>query len=124
MLADYLVKTGEDHTNICFDCRRACGGCSWSAADPETGKPLFRPVPGWTAERSFLRLNRKSGGGYVFGKTWHITACPLFFPDLPRRDWLAYRRKLEGPAGSAGGANAGPAAEVETERLRRKQEEI
>ena len=67
MLADYLVKTGEDHTNICFDCRRACGGCSWSAADPETGKPLFRPVPGWTAERSFLRLNRKSGGGYVFG---------------------------------------------------------
>lgn len=59
-LEDYLVPYWS-HANICFDCQRACGGCSWSACHPVTGKPLFLPVPGWTAEPS--RLYSAGGGG-------------------------------------------------------------
>lgn len=50
-LEEYLVPYGA-RTNICFDCQRACGGCSWSACHTVTGKPLFLPVPGWTAKPS------------------------------------------------------------------------
>lgn len=58
-LEEYLVPYWS-RTNICFDGQRACGGCSWSACDPVTEKPLFRPVPGWTAEPSMLY---PAGGG-------------------------------------------------------------
>ena len=70
---------GNNHTNICFDCKRACGGCSWSENDPVTGKIRFEPVPGWTAERVPINLS----WGIDF--TYHITACPLFEPDEPRK---------------------------------------
>lgn len=59
--------------NICFDCDNACGDCSWSEMNLETGKPRFEPVPGWTAEKVTLNLGK---GRTDF--TYHITACPLF----------------------------------------------
>lgn len=59
--------------NICFDCDNACGDCSWSAVDPDTGKLRFEPVPGWTATP--VKLNM--GKGRIHD-TYHITACPQF----------------------------------------------
>ena len=87
--------------NICFDCKKACGQCSWSAADPLTGELLFKPVPGWTAEE--VEQNRKYRNKYP-STTYHITACPLFEPDEKRKGltkgektaWLEGMRRVYG----------------------------
>lgn len=72
----------EEKANICFDCRRACGGCSWSSYDPKTGEIRFQPVSGWVAVRTVILNSNRNGKVYL--KTWHVTACPLFEPDPPR----------------------------------------
>ena len=59
-------------SNICWDCQRACGGCSWSED--------FIPVPGWTAEPSIIK---QSPGVDIH--SYHIAACPLFVPDEVRK---------------------------------------
>lgn len=60
--------------NICADCDNACGGCSWSAKDPENNKIRYEPIPGWTAEPSVL-----PGDGWSKEvHTFHVTACPQF----------------------------------------------
>lgn len=66
--------------NICAECQKACGGCSWSAAD-ENGNLLFKPVPGWTAEPVQLGIGYNKKRERVFTDTYHITACPEFVPD-------------------------------------------
>ena len=69
-------------TNICFDCKNACGKCPWSAFDPKTGTVAFKPVPGWTAEEVEQIPNYR----YKYSSTtYHITACPLFERDEPRK---------------------------------------
>lgn len=73
-LADYLVPV-EDKANICFDCKKACGGCSWSAADPVTDEIRFEPVKGWTAEKTAQLINR------TWKETYRVKACPLFERD-------------------------------------------
>ena len=37
----------ENRANICFDCKKACGGCSWSKN--------FTPVKGWLANKTKIR---------------------------------------------------------------------
>lgn len=77
-LADYLVPI-VSRTNICVDCKKACGGCSWSEIDPATEKPKFEPIPGWTAEKVWLNVG--TSGSYNrkrIVQTYHITACPEF----------------------------------------------
>jgi hypothetical protein len=67
-LSEFVVPY-ESKANICFDCDKACGGCSWSRN--------FEPVPGWTAEKIMLNVgavkNQKR-----FLQTYHITACPEY----------------------------------------------
>ena len=58
---------------ICWECENACGGCEWSEIDPETRKPRFAPVPGWTAEACVLRM-----GGQRQVTSYHVEACPKF----------------------------------------------
>ena len=69
--------------NICFDCENATGGCSWSALDPVTGKPQFKPVPGWTATPAVLQA--KNGSYQYKWDTYSITACPQFVPTPERK---------------------------------------
>lgn len=83
-IEQYLVPVTGRKTNICFDCRRACGGCSWSELDPDTGKPRFQPVPGWTAKPVRLNIGTTTCGR-VMVDTYHITACPLFSDDTVGR---------------------------------------
>ena len=99
-LEDYLVPR-QSRTNICFDCQKACGDCSWSEIDPATKHPRFEPVPGWTAEKVLLRIDHGHGGFGV--ETYHITACPQFVPDEPREtsrlelsdlDWVRILRQM------------------------------
>ena len=70
--------------NICFDCQKACGDCSWSATDPNTGKPQFEPVEGWTATPVVIWTeHNKCGDRPIEG--YHITAYPEFVRDDPRK---------------------------------------
>lgn len=77
-LSNYFVPNGKN-TNICFDCRKACGDCSWSEIDPETKKPRFEPVPGWTAKKTMVKSRTGKKSDWL--ETYHITACPEFVPD-------------------------------------------
>lgn len=72
-------KARAGMANICFDCQKACGGCSWSEINPDTGKPRFQPVEGWTAKPTVVQVEcgRKIEG-------YHITACPEFVQDEKR----------------------------------------
>lgn len=74
----------QGNTNICFDCQKACGGCSWSAIDPVTLKPKFEPVPGWTAKKVTLKTGHSHCKDW-YVKTYHITDCPEFVPDVKRK---------------------------------------
>lgn len=53
--AEYLKGVNcNGHTNICIDCKKACGDCSWSEWDVEKGGTAFKPVPGWKLEEYVL----------------------------------------------------------------------
>lgn len=71
----------HNRANICIDCKKACGGCSWSEVNPDTGKIRFEPVPGWTAEEVPLMLLQSGNGYKKIETTYKITACPEFDPD-------------------------------------------
>lgn len=84
--------------NICFDCENAMGGCSWSALDPVTGKPQFKPVPGWTATPAVLQA--KNGSYQYKWDTYSITACPQFVPTPERKvppDYISEPEKKPEP---------------------------
>lgn len=57
------------HT-LCWDCRKACGECSWSRCLE------CSPVPGWTAIETKLRLNTD-----VYIQSYIVIACPEFERD-------------------------------------------
>ena len=83
MERDYTTRK-EHHTNICISCKKACGGCSWTAVDPITDKLKFEPVPGWTAKEVSLNIGKNKHGKRSFVSTYWITACPLFEADERR----------------------------------------
>ena len=72
-------------TNICFDCAKAIGRCSWAKS--------FQPVEGWTAEESIVPSNY-TGSGY------HVKACPEY-----EQDTRGKNRKRKRP----------PASEMDTD---------
>lgn len=65
-------KPTNGKPNICFDCQNAVCGCSWSRD--------FTPVPGWTAEKTYVMQCYVPGYESQI-ETYHITACPQFVPD-------------------------------------------
>ena len=72
---DYeIIQSGwyGSGTNICFDCEKACGGCSWSEVDPETKKVRFQPIPGCKIQKR----SRKYNGKWMIVD--QIVECPLF----------------------------------------------
>lgn len=83
-MATKISLLERTQANICFSCRKACGRCSWSGIDPVTKKPRFEPVPGWTAKKVFVKSWSK-GHKLEYVETYHITACPEFEPDRPRK---------------------------------------
>lgn len=64
---------------LCWDCAKACGGCSWSDWQEHT------PVPGWVAEPTMLRMNNDT-----YTRSYIVDSCPEFVRDPPaakeRRD--------------------------------------
>lgn len=78
-LADCLkTTTGQ----LCWDCANAYGGCPWTAIDPKTHRPMFRPVPGWDATPT-VHIAKQSKYGNT--ESYRIRGCPLFVREV-RRD--------------------------------------
>ncbi len=54
-------------TQLCWECKRATGGCRWSAD--------LKPVKGWDAEKVII----KDFEGDI--ESYKVKACPLFIPE-------------------------------------------
>ena len=71
----YPGKTlpGERMT-LCWFCAKATGSCSWSRA--------FRPVPGWDAEPTKIKLQKDyKTGRFMEDRSYYVKACPEFERD-------------------------------------------
>ena len=77
---------------LCWSCRNACGGCSWSRYK------VWQPVPGWTAIETEFGGQKMINGKVrrVPIKSYIVLDCPEFIPDknndkevieLPRMKW-------------------------------------
>lgn len=64
-------------TNICVECAKACGGCSWTAVADDGVTLLWKPVEGWTATPVRIDV-RVEYGRLRYTDTYHITDCPEF----------------------------------------------
>ncbi len=63
------VPITERGTQLCWDCKNALGGCSWSNG-------TFTPIEGWTATPSEIPMSLKYAT-----KTYAIRECPQFVHD-------------------------------------------
>lgn len=54
---------------LCWDCKKACGGCAWSRN--------LTPVKGWVAEPTTIRFKGKNGVEHITD-TYKIFECPEF----------------------------------------------
>ena len=75
---------------LCWECGRACGGCSWSMSgtlEGETRTP--RLVDGWKARRADVRMQSTVNGVANQRRmivSYIVEACPLFVPDRRAAD--------------------------------------
>ena len=76
VLADCLTTTTGQ---LCWDCANAYGGCPWTAIDPKTHRPMFRPVPGWDATPT-VHITKHSKYGNT--ESYRIRGCPLFVREV------------------------------------------
>ena len=72
--------------SLCFDCKNALGGCTWSAWDFRNCVPLFLPVDGWDA----VTVRRSYSNGHRKSTTYHVLSCPQYTKD-PDRDLGLYK---------------------------------
>ena len=93
------LKGSKNVANICIDCKKSAGLCSWSAVDRKTGELKFEPVPGWTAEKVKLRIQGDKNGNVRYADTYSIKACPLFEKDERKPgevgDWVKLLKRGE-----------------------------
>ncbi len=45
---------------LCWTCKNACGGCSWSGRDSETHELRFEPVKGWKAKKTKILMHSQN----------------------------------------------------------------
>jgi hypothetical protein len=68
---EYVTKDSQ----LCWDCNKACGGCSWSRD--------FIPVPGWKAVPTKILQCSQNGSGKARRyccDSYEIYECPEFEP--------------------------------------------
>lgn len=72
---DVIIKGEKNHVTkqciqsmqLCWDCKKAINGCNWSRCG--------RPVDGWTAEPTFVKLSTQQKV-----PSYKIMKCPEFEP--------------------------------------------
>lgn len=61
-----MRKKREDESGqLCWNCKKACGGCSWSSS--------FTPIPGWEATPHITDEDNERPI-----HTYHVKSCPEF----------------------------------------------
>lgn len=58
----------KERGTLCWDCKNACGGCSWSRN--------FTPVAGWNATEGAVKVMCQKSQRYV--QTFFVHSCPEF----------------------------------------------
>lgn len=58
-------------STICWDCKRAVLGCSWSKS--------YTPVRGWNAIKTKIEINNNGIRKYI--DSYKVIECPLFEAD-------------------------------------------
>lgn len=69
-----MGRGGYDQS-ICWDCRKACGGCSWVDE--------FIPVKGWKACQKPIKAEH-NGQDLILG-SYLVRSCPEFIRDSKER---------------------------------------
>ena len=80
---------GYKPAQLCYECARAVGFCSWSRK--------FEPVPGWTAKPTKISHFKNKYGERIYVKdsdSYHITECPLFIRDGETKKEIEEQRKM------------------------------
>ena len=78
------------HATICWNCKKACGRCSWSRD--------FTPIEGWEA---IPTKRRESWNGYTrIAESYDVYNCPEFelldtikYNDRERDKWIRLMQK-------------------------------
>ena len=65
----------QDKPTLCWKCKNACVGCSWSDS--------FTPVEGWTAKPTKINHDYADGRHYVID-SYRVDYCPQFENDESR----------------------------------------
>lgn len=61
------VDYTKNDYQLCWTCQKACGGCRWSRS--------FKPIPGWTAEKTYIPSNGE------YAESYKIISCPEYIKD-------------------------------------------
>ena len=77
-----LTKKTKKRQTLCWQCAKACGGCSWSSL-------AHKPVDGWAAERRDIYIRNKPDPL----ESYIVESCPEYVPDgrehdAPKQDVL------------------------------------
>lgn len=62
----------KKHYQPCWDCTKACGGCTWSKD--------FTPIKGWVAEKHISDRVIYEGKTYII-ESYKILKCPEFIDE-------------------------------------------
>lgn len=84
------------HNQLCWDCEKACGGCSWSKD--------FIPVKGWDAVPTKVRNGTTSKKGEHIVSvidSFEVRECPEFEP-LKMADEMEFLKLLQRNIGRIG----------------------
>lgn len=63
----YVKKNTKTNDTICWDCKNACGGCSWSKN--------FTPVEGWKITKTLIKGNFETDAVI---ESCIVHSCPEF----------------------------------------------
>lgn len=76
MCLDNYIVPYKSNCNICFDCKKSVGGCSWSEVDQNTKQIRFELPDGCRIEKCKRRV--WNGHKIVYADSFKIVYCPLF----------------------------------------------
>ena len=88
-LTEAQKKRYAKSLQLCSDCARAVGFCSWSKN--------LTPVEGWTAEDAVISHYNKKHGRVVEIRevpSYHVIACSLFVKDAKTKEERRRQRKV------------------------------
>ena len=71
----YARREYNGKETICWTCKNACGGCSWSKR--------FEPVKGWKAKKTKIKTGRTANGvkKFYYEDSFIVLKCPEYAKD-------------------------------------------